>query len=936
MSPYSAGTAASRSELIEQIVQAVHGGEGHAGVLRAGRAEGRTTTLRRLREASAVGQVQARSARCAAVESARPYTLLRSLLTEFGCCANDLEGTSLPPALAGLDEGSDPGEIGEAAWRLLCSSARHDPVLLLVDDVHLADAASAAVLGHLAERVAGSAAGVVMTAPADAAVHPALERLPAVWLPGLQGPDLVPLLGARAGLITPTVTDELITLCHGHPLLLHDMLGVLTDDQLRGKVPLPRRPSLGPGALRVFTQPCRVLPEPTRRWLLVLALGNADPAVCVRAARRLGLDLDELVPAEAAGIVRISGTDMVRWSSPLTRTAMAQAASLADLTRTYRALAEATTPATAPVDHSRWLIRSLPEAGTDPEVLRTATIAMVRGGGLLDAYELALEAASHTTDVEQHLRWRITAAELCLLSGYPEHSLSLLGEVSAASPKGETALTASALSCVIHGLRYSWQNPASSPLLAGLSDHTHSARQQSRALGTALLAGWETAPPAALAGIISQLERTYQDTDEPLPATARAIGKVLSGHSDPRPEERDALRAVAWWVDQDDPLHSKAWPPPLLPVFIGEEDAYAQQFTTLLATAHAHAAHSTRALLLLKLATAQAALGHWAHALRNATDSAALAADLGLRAVHSDALELSALLAAARGDQAGYRHQLAGVYQQEGRRAAGRQPPMMQWAQGLLALSAGRPGEAYERLRQLHEGAVGCPQHHVLRRLSTVDLIEAAVQAQQPDDAASLTEEFAAWVAEGAAPWAHLDLARCRALLDDTDAEQWYLHALEYTPVVGRLATTARTELSFGTWLQRHKRHREARGHLRLAEQYFTRLAAPAWHDRAHAELRAAGETDPQSTAVVADLTPQELRIARLAALGKTNGQIAEALTLSPRTVGYHLYKIFPKLNITSRTQLPTALEELGHHPRATSRWSRTSPIWTTPPSDGS
>jgi DNA-binding CsgD family transcriptional regulator len=917
MLPYSAETAPSRGELIAQIIQAVDAGVGYAGVLRAGRAEGRTTTLRRLRDALTVGRAQARSAMCASAESARPYALLRSLLTELGCCADDLGDTSLPLALARLDEDSAPGdhgEIGEAAWRLLRSSVRRAPVLLLVDDVHQADAASAAVLGYLAERVGGTAVGVVASAPADAAVHPALERLPAIWLPGLQGPDLVPLLGTRVTLITPTVTDKLITLCHGHPLLLHDMLGVLTDDQLRGEVPLPRQPSLGPDALRVFTQRCRGLPERTRRWLLVLALGNADLAICVRAARRLGLDLDELVPAEAAGVVRISNTDTVSWSSPLTRTAIAQAAPLSDLTRTYRALAGVTTPTTAPVDHARWLIRSLPETGTDLEVLRTATIAMVRGGELLDAYELALEAASHTTEVEQYLLWRVTAAELCWLSGYGEHALTLLDQVSAASPKGEAKLSASALSCVMHGLRYSWQSPASSTLLAGLSDHTHSVGQQARALGTALLAGWETTPPAALAGIISQLERTYQDTTEPLPATARAIGKVLSGHSDPQPEEREALHAVAWWVQQDDPLHPKAWPPPLLPVFIGEEDEYAQQFTTLLATAHAHAAHSTRALLLLKLATTQAALGHWEHAMRNATDSATLAADLGLRAVHSDALALCAWLTAARGDQAGYRHQLAGVYRQEGRRAVGRQPPMMQWAQGLLALSAGRPGEAYERLRQLHDGAVGSPQHLLLRRLSAVDFVEAAVQAQQPGEAALRTGEFAAWVAGGAAGWAHLDLARCRALLDDADAEQWYLRTLEYTPIVGRLATTARTELSFGTWLRRHKRAREARGHLRLAEQYFARLAAPAWRDRAHAELRAAGETDPQSTVAVAELTAQELRIAQLAARGETNRQIAEALTLSPRTVGYHLYKIFPKLNITSRTQLPTALEELSRH----------------------
>jgi DNA-binding NarL/FixJ family response regulator len=118
--------------------------------------------------------------------------------------------------------------------------------------------------------------------------------------------------------------------------------------------------------------------------------------------------------------------------------------------------------------------------------------------------------------------------------------------------------------------------------------------------------------------------------------------------------------------------------------------------------------------------------------------------------------------------------------------------------------------------------------------------------------------------------------------------------------------------LEFGVWLRRARRHREARSHLRAAKEIFAQLEATAWRDRAHAELRAAGEAGrPTAEAPLADLTPQERRIAEMAAQGMSNRQIADMLVLSARTVGYHLHKVFPKLDITTRAQLARALAAL-------------------------
>jgi len=322
------------------------------------------------------------------------------------------------------------------------------------------------------------------------------------------------------------------------------------------------------------------------------------------------------------------------------------------------------------------------------------------------------------------------------------------------------------------------------------------------------------------------------------------------------------------------------------------------------------AARSTRAILLLKLATAQAALGHWPHAMHNAEACRELAEDLCLWALHSDALTIAAWVCAARGHEGDCVDLLRRAHRQQGRPPAGQQPWMVQWVQGLLGLSMARPAEAHDGMRPLHVGAVESPQHLIVRRLSTVDFVEASVGSGQSVDAEQAVDELAEWVGGGAAAWAHVDLARCRALLEPA-AEQWHRDSLERVAGVGRLATSARVELSYGSWLRRRKRHQEARPHLRNAQRYFDRLAAPAWRDRAHAELRATGESGPTVDSADGGLTAQELRIARLAAAGRSNREIAESLGLSPRTVGYHLYKVFPKLDISSRTQLPIALGAL-------------------------
>jgi len=157
---------------------------------------------------------------------------------------------------------------------------------------------------------------------------------------------------------------------------------------------------------------------------------------------------------------------------------------------------------------------------------------------------------------------------------------------------------------------------------------------------------------------------------------------------------------------------------------------------------------------------------------------------------------------------------------------------------------------------------------------------------------------------------------RCRALITQGPAaEQHYQAALAVEGMSTRPTELARTELAYGQWLRRARRRSDARVHLRTALELFVRLGAAPWAERARAELRASGQTartrDPSTRQ---QLTPQERQVAGLASQGLTNQQIAEQLFLSSHTVGYHLHKLYAKLEITSRADLAQLdLDDAGH-----------------------
>jgi DNA-binding CsgD family transcriptional regulator len=227
-------------------------------------------------------------------------------------------------------------------------------------------------------------------------------------------------------------------------------------------------------------------------------------------------------------------------------------------------------------------------------------------------------------------------------------------------------------------------------------------------------------------------------------------------------------------------------------------------------------------------------------------------------------------------------------------------------ALGMLALAGGRAEEALQHFEALWGTgpAPGSPLHAAQ---FAPDQIEAAVRAGAPQRAAELLAAYEPVVAAIGSPEVRALAARCRALLaaDDSAAVIGYEEALAIHAQAEQPFEHARTELLFGEMLRRERRRVDARSHLRVALETFERLGTPAWAERARTELRATGETarrrDPST---LDELTPQELQIARLVSDGQTNRDVAAQLFISPRTVDYHLRKVFRKLGISSRKEL--------------------------------
>jgi DNA-binding CsgD family transcriptional regulator len=337
------------------------------------------------------------------------------------------------------------------------------------------------------------------------------------------------------------------------------------------------------------------------------------------------------------------------------------------------------------------------------------------------------------------------------------------------------------------------------------------------------------------------------------------------------------------------------------------QDLWDDELWHLLATRGVQIARETGALNLLPNALNHLAALH-VHSGEFASAATVVdEVDVIMQATGIPALKYSAyILAAARDDEAELRVMVGTWKPNATARGEGGMYGGHWWLTALRHNSHGRYEDALAAARQGAEHEDVMTYGRIL-----AELIEGGARAARPDEAAAALERLSEQTRATGTEWALGVEARCRALL--TDNESLYRESVERLARSRAVLELARSRLLYGEWLRRENRRTDAREVLRAAHDSFSQMGAAAFAERARRELLATGETARRLTPDTRDvLTPQEIQVARLARDGHTNPEIGAQLFISPRTVEYHLRKVFRKLDVSTRKQLRAALAESG------------------------
>lgn len=870
-----------------RLLEAARGGTSGALLLRGEAGIGKTALLEEA-AAAAEGFVVLRATGIES-EAELPYAALHQLLRPLEDRIEHLAGpqaSALGCALGLLSErDTDRFLVGVGTLTLMADAAEEQPVLAILDDAAWFDQESGHALGFAARRLQAEGVVLLFAVRDEPGRQFALPGVAEMRIERLAEEPARTLLAARYGDgLDGSRRDDVLHRAAGNPLALLE---------------LARDGTTASGPEQAFGERVLELPASTQELLLIAAAdATRSLAVIGQAARDLGLDAAALEPAETAGLVHVAhGTFEFR--HPLVRSAVYNGAPFGARARVHLALAGALT-ADEDADRRAWH-RASAVLGTDDKAAGdlecTADRAQARAGHA--AASAALErSAELTADGGVRTRRLVAAARAAGMAGENERALALVNRVGTLADPGDVALVAL--------------------IRAASAMHRTSPRECLDWCMRALEAGHEAAPAVALQAAIIATEACAQGRLwERLP-DLRALVEVTRAETD---DERAALatargfcafaaddfdvafpaleRALVLGAESDDPLtllHA-AW----AAAYTGDLVQPAALAARAERAARATGALAALSVILTTRATWENAAGRYAAGESAAIESLALAKETGQDGLAAVNLAMLALADAVRGNEASCRERAAEAI------AAGEawdncHPVSAATAAlGILELGMGRPAEAVTRLRAVFEEG-----HMTYRHTVVDDLIEAAVRAGQPDDALDPLAAWQRWVRHSGLVVGEIVIARARAFLaPPEDADERFLEALAAHERVPWPFVHARTELAYGEFLRRARRKTDARVQLRSALARFEALDATPWADRAAAELRATGETarkrDPST---LPQLTPQELQIARLVAEGGRNREIAARLFLSPKTVEYHLRKVFQKLDIASRNDL--------------------------------
>ncbi|WP_328520462.1 ATP-binding protein [Kribbella sp. NBC_00359] len=899
----------SECATLDALVARVRAGASQVLVLRGEAGVGKTALLDYL--ASGLGP-SCRLARAAGVESEveLPFSGLHQLCAPM---LDHLDGLPGPQrdALAtafGMHAGPPPDRflVGLAVLSLFADVAEEEPLVCVIDDAQWFDPISAQTLAFVARRQLADPIGLVFALRGERE-DKELTGQPTMVVRGLRDADAHALLDSvLPGDVDPRVRETIVAETRGNPLALLELPRGLSRAELSFGFGLAAAAPLDTQLEQGFSQRLAALPEPTRLFLLAAALEPVgDLNLLRRALQRLDVDFAASVPAVRAGLIELSAR--VRFRHPLVRSAVARAAEVADLRAVHLALAEETDPERDPARRA-WH-RAHAASGPDEEVAvaleRCADRARARGG--LAAQAAFLERAIELTDDPARRPARVLAAARARhQSGSSDMALALLAGIETAPLDEPTHAEAEVLRAQI--AFFSSRGRDAPPLLLSAARRMETLDEAAArdgyldALAAGLLVG-------RLADDVGAREVAVAARAAP-PSTARPTDLLLDGlavlmtegYGEGVPLLQRALNA--WRTEEVSTPDAVRW---LWLATHAAHDIWDDESWEVFCTRHLRLARQAGALAVLPIAlNSRMGLhflaGEFAAAAALVNEFAtvnevmgnhllpygalALAAWQGRKDIVSALTQTSLADAAARGEGMGL--------------------TIVDYSSAVLHNGLGQYQEA---MRAAEQGA-GYPDELGFSTWSLVELVEAAARSGHPDRAADALESLSRTTSASGTDWALGIEARSRAQVSQGDtAEGYYAEAVERLSRTRLRVEHARALLLYGEWLRRENRRRDARSHLRSAYEMLTDMGAEAFAERARRELVATGETLRRRSVEAREaFTAQEAQIARLAAEGRTNPEIGAELFLSPRTVEWHLHKVFAKLGIGSRRELTGTL----------------------------
>ena len=912
---------ATECETLRGLVSAVQSGSSRVLVLRGEAGVGKTALLDHVAElASGFGCVQV-----AGIQSDMELAFagLQQLCAPLMDHHDELPEPQREALAVAFGRGVGPTPdrflVGLAVLSLMAAAANDQPLLCVVDDAQWLDQVSVQTLGFVARRFLAEPIALVFAARDRGAE--ALAGLPELVISGLSDGDARELLASVVlGRIDERVRDRIVAETRGIPLALLEVPRHVSTAELAGGFGLTgRRPSAGQ-IEDSFVRRIQSLPESTQRLLLVAAAEPVgDAALFLRAAAQLGIAIDALAPAEAAGVIEFG--PRMRFSHPLMRSAAYRAADLTERRAIHRALADATDPQSDP-DRRAWHAANAalgPDDAVAAELEASAGRAQ-RRGGIAAAAAFLERATALTSDPAQRGARALAAAQAKRDAAAPEAAYELLAIAELAPLSDLQRAKAARLRAQMEFARSRGGGP-NAPRLVDSATQLLSAAKQLDTLDDALARETYLEALAAVmyAGRLGDPGALAEVADAARAAVGRVanlqrpIDYLLSGMADRITGDasagsgamRTALEHMCTTAEQNDG-QALRWMS--LGLAIVQETAAGELWDDTiwveLATILVRQARDAGALAALPAALVFRAgihvlSGEFATAatLIEEADSIAVATDYAQTRYHSLSLPawrgnpadaLGVLEAAAA----------AGTARGEGRLVGAVACLTAVLYNGLAryeeAFAAAREGAAYEDLG--------------FRGWILLELTEAAVHTGEMESAVLAARRLEKRVLASGTDFGLGFVASARALTaDDERAESLYIEAIEHLERTRMVVHLARAHLRYGEWLRRVNRRLDARKHLNDAYEMFTGMGAQAFAERARRELLAAGEkTRKQQVSSGDELTTQEAQIARLAADGLTNQEIGAQLFISTHTVEWHLRKVFVKLGITSRRQLRT------------------------------